>query len=310
MSAWLPWLRRLPAIAVAAAMLVLLARNADTPTFPDYDLPEGFTPAPPPTTAVPGAERPALLSVQGTTSTTVPPNVGRARLSGTVTGPDGPVPAAVVRIERVVLGTTQVLDVVTGPDGRYDVPGIGGGRYRLRAFLAPTLAQPAGEVLYLRADEERTVDLRVQTFADPSIAVAVAPNPPLLGQQVNIAVRVSGRFVDTEGVVRSQPLAGGFVEVSTTGGWSSPSPSAATTNGDGQVTFSSTCESTAPAQLFVSVEVPAADPLAPPPPPVTTSVELPACVDPATLTTTTTTPTSTPDGSSTTAPGSTTTTAG
>jgi hypothetical protein len=307
-SGWLrrhrAWLRRLPAIVAALALLILVARNADTPALPSYDAPEGFTAAPPPTTAPRGGARPVLAAVDGTTTTAVPPNVGRARIAGFVSGPDGAVAGATVRLERVVGGATQVLDVVTTPEGRYDAGGIGGGRYRVRAFLAPTFAMAEGEVFFLPDGEERTLDLRVERFADPSVAVAVAPDPPVLDQPLNLAVRVTGRVVDVDGVVRSQPVGGATVQVTVFGGWS-PSPTTATTDGEGQARFTATCRSTAPTQVQVSVRLPGAAPPtttpgSPPgpsptpttaPAPATGTFDVPSCVDPATLTTTTTTTT-------------------
>ena len=287
-------LRYAPFAVAGLALLFLLARNYDVPALPDYEVPEGFTPAPPPAPPAAGGALPALPSVDGTTTSAVPPNVGRARLSGTVTGPAGPVPGAVVRLERVVGGTTQTLDVLTGADGRYDAPGIGGGRYRIRAFLAPTLAQPTGQVFFLTDGEERAVDLTVQEFAEPTIGIAIAPDPLLLDQLLNLAVRVSGRLVDADGVVRTQPLVGGTVQVSATGGWTALSPSATTTDADGEARFSARCRSTDPTQLQVTVRLPAA---LPGELPVVATFDVAACVDPATLTTTTTS--TTPDQSST-----------
>lgn len=305
-------LRKVPAAVVAALLLAFVIRNADTPAFPSYDLPEGFTPDPPPTTAAPGADRPDLLAVGGTTTSLVPDNVGRARLSGVVTGPDGVVPGATVRLERVVAGVTQILDVVAGPDGRYEAAGIGGGRYRLRAFLPPTLAQPRGTVFFLLHDEDRTVDLTVNAFGEPSIAIAIAPNPPLLDQPLNLAVRVSTRQVDPDGFVRSQPLPGGTVTVSVVGGWVARSPTTATTDGIGEAGFVYECRSTTSTQVQVTLRVPeAVTPTtdgSPAPTPTTATFDAPNCVDPATLTTTTTTPpedgttTSTTVDSSTTSP--------
>ena len=287
-------LRYAPFAVAGLALLFLLARNYDTPALPDYEVPEGFTPAPPPTTAPGGAALPALPGVDGTTTTAVPPNVGRARLSGSVTGPQGPVPGAVVRLERVLGGVTQVTDVLTGVDGRYDAPGIGGGRYRVRAFLAPTLAQPTGQVFFLTDGEERVVDLTLQAFAEPAVAIAVAPDPLLLDQPLNLAVRVSGRLVDTDGFVRTQPLVGGTVQVSATGGWTAVTPSVSTTDGNGEARFSARCRSADATQLQVTVRLPAA---LPGDAPTVATFEVAACVDPATLTTTTTT--TTPDQSST-----------
>jgi len=300
-------LRAIPVVVVGGALFVLLARNADTPAMPDYEVPEGFVPAPPPTTAAPGATRPALVAVGGTTTTPIPPNVGRAHLAGTVNGPQGAVPGAVVRIERVIGGQSQVLDLLTGPDGRYDAPGLGGGRYRVRAFLAPTLAQPTGAVFFLRTDEERVVDLAMEAFGDrPAISFAFAPDPPLLDQAVNVAVRVTGRLVDPDGLVRTQSAGGALVTVSAAGGMQATSSATSTTDGDGQSFHTFRCSSTTPTQLQVTVRLALAtpptvvpvDPTATTATTVTTSTtssfqtvtdafEVPACVDPTTLTTTT-----------------------
>jgi hypothetical protein len=310
---------------VAVVGLVLLARTADTADLPDYEAPEGFEPAPAPTTAPPGAAWPDLEGVAGTTTSAVPPNTGRARLNGTVTGPSGPVVGAVVRVERVVAGTTQTVDVATGPDGRYDLPNIGGGRYRLRAFLAPTLAQAQGTVFFLRADEDRVVDLTVDAYAEPSISLAFAPDPPLLDQAVNVAVAVRGRLVDPDGFVRTQPLVGGSVSVSVTSGWVPRSATTTSTDGNGEARFAFECRSTGTVQLTVTARIPTPVTTAPPQDPgastttgttapavptsTTATFDVPACVDPATLTTTTTEPpaTSTTDGSTSTTTGDTTT---
>lgn len=302
------WLQALPFALVVVAFLAVLLRNADTPVFPDYEVPEGFVPAPPPTTAAPGADLPTLAAVRGTTTTAVPPNVGGARIFGYVTGPDGsPVSGAVVRVERVIGGQTQVVDVGTTPEGFYDAARLGGGRYRVRAFLPPTYAQPTGEVLYLRHDEERTLDLRVEAFGEPGLSVAVAPDPPLLDEAVNIAVRVSGRVVDADGFVRTRAMPGATVQVSTTGGYATPVPSSASTGGDGQARFRSSCVGTGASQLLVTVQAPDAPPGTAA---TTASFDLPPCVDPATLTTTTATTEPGSGSSSSTSTSTTPTTAG
>jgi hypothetical protein len=287
-------LRYAPFAVAGLVLLFLLARNYDTPALPDYEVPEGFTPSPPPAPDVAGGALPVLASVDGTTTTVVPPNVGRARLSGSVTGPQGPVPGAVVRLERIVGDVTQTTDVLSGADGRFDAPGIGGGRYRVRAFLVPSLAQPTGEVFFLTDGEERVVDLTVEEFAEPTVAIAVAPDPLLLDQPLNLAVRVSGRLVDADGVVRTQPLVGGTVQVTATGGWTAPSPSVTTTDANGEARFSARCRSTDATQLQITVRLPAA---LPGDVPTVATFDVDACVDPATLTTTTTS--TTPDQSST-----------
>lgn len=313
-------LRASPMVVVAVALLVLVARNADVPAMPDYEVPEGFQAAPPPTTRPPGAALPQLAAVGGTTTTTVPPNTGLARVTGVVRGPEGPVPGATVRLERFILDETQVVEVTTGGDGRYHVSGIGGGRYRIRAFLPPRLAQPSGEVIFLGVFEERTVDLSVEAFGEPRLSLAYAPDPPMLDQAVNVAVRVTSRQVDGDGVVRTSPVSGASVSIVATGGMTATSSTSDVTDGSGQAVVTFQCRSTTATRLHVTARLPGAappttaapdptastvPPAAPAAPTVAMSYDVPACVDPTTLTTTTT---STVPGASTSSTSSTTST--
>lgn len=316
-------LRASPMVVLAVAMLVLVARNADVPAMPDYEVPEGFQPAPPPVTLPPGAALPQLAAVDGTTTTTIPPNTGLARVTGVVRGPEGPVPGATVRLERFILGETQVVDAVTGADGRYDVSGIGGGRYRVRAFLPPRLAQPSGEVIFLGLFEERALDLSVESFGEPRLSLAYAPDPPILGQAVNVAVRVASRQVDGDGVVRASSVGGATVTIVASGGMSATSSTSDVTDGSGQAVVTFQCRSTTGTRLHVTARLPGAAPpvtAAPDPtastvppavpaaPTVAMSYDVPACVDPTTLTTTTTTTTTVPGASTSSTSSSTSTT--
>jgi hypothetical protein len=53
---------------------------------------------------------------------------GTSRIRGLVTGPDGPVEGATVRLERFVGEDFGRLDVTTNKDGIYEAQGIFGGR--------------------------------------------------------------------------------------------------------------------------------------------------------------------------------------
>lgn len=270
-----------PVLLALAVLGVLLGRNFDTVAFPAYDVPEGFVPRPPPTTAAPGAAQPLLASVAGTTVPVIPPNVGTASLGGTVQGPAGPVPGAVVRIERSILGQVQVFDALTNAEGGWLAAGLGGGRYRVRAFLPPTLASRTAEVFLLPAGGSRDLDLAVEAFAAPSVAFASAPAPALLGDPVNVAVLVTGRFVDGDGFVGTQGLAGAVVDVSSSASWArATSPGAITTGGDGQAVVTFTCRAVGPAQVTATVRIDGVlDPIV-----AQASFD---CIDPASLTTTT-----------------------
>jgi hypothetical protein len=294
-------LRALPVLLVVVTLLVLVGRNYDTVDFPEYEAPEGFVPRPPPTTAAPGTAQGELVaSVAGTTVVAVPPNVGTASLGGVVQGPTGPVPGAVVRVERRILGEVQVFDVLADAAGAWQAAGIGGGRYRVRAFLPPGLASREAEVFLLPAGERRDLDLAVEAFGGPTVVLASAPSPAVLGQPVNVAVRVTGRVVDADGFVGTQGLSGAVVDLSSSASWSrTTSPGGSTTGGDGRVVVTFTCRQVGSALLTATVR------LAGTTEPIVAQSSF-DCIDPTTLTTTTlpgdpgATTTTAPGGASTT----------
>jgi hypothetical protein len=179
---------------------------------------------PPPTTRAPsstslvdlsGVELPA---VGGETTTTII-ETGTARLVGTVTGPDGPLAGATVRVDRLVAGREVRRDVVSGADGRWELRGVPGGRYRVRAFLAPTYAQTTPELRFLADGEEHTFDLQVEDQRGVVVQADVAPDQPVVGAPVNLVVLVVQRTVGTDGVVRSSPMTGETVELTGLGAW-------------------------------------------------------------------------------------------
>lgn len=159
-----------------------------------------------------------LPGVGGETTTTID-ETGTARLVGSVRGPAGPLAGATVRVDRLVAGRELRRDVVTGPDGRWELRDVPGGRYRVRAFLAPTFAQTTAEVRFLADREEHTFDLVVDDQRGLVVRADAAPDQPVVGGLVNVVVLVVQRIVDPDGVVRSTPLAGVTVELSGLGRW-------------------------------------------------------------------------------------------
>lgn len=299
-------LKGVPVLAIVVVLLVLIGRNYDTVDFPNYSVPEGYVPRPPPTTRPPGGALPVLAAVPGTTVREVPPNVGGAFLSGTVSGPNGPVAGAIVRIERSIMGVTQTSEVGTTETGGWSAAGLGGGRYRVRAFLPPFLASRTAEVFLLPANDSRTVDLTVEEFNQPSVSIASAPVPAFLDDPVNVAVRVTGRFVDADGFVGVQPLAGAVVDVQAPPGWQRTAPlGTLVTDGDGMAIATFVCRQVGSVQVTATVRTTAGGS------PLQAQATL-ECVDPATLTTTTqpgdgvtpvsTTTTTVVDGTTTTEP--------
>jgi hypothetical protein len=160
----------------------------------------------------------ALRGVDGETTTTIQ-ETGTARLVGTVTGPTGPVAGASVRVDRIVAGREVRRDVRTAADGTWELRGVPGGRYRVRAFQAPAYAQTVAEVRFLADGEEHRFDLVVEDQSGIVVRADAAPDQPLVGAPVNVVVVVAHRTVDGDGVVRAQPAAGVVVELTGLGRW-------------------------------------------------------------------------------------------
>lgn len=161
-----------------------------------------------------------LAHVPGSTTTTAVAETGSASIVGSVTGPSGLVQGATVRVDHLVRGGVVSHDATTGADGRYAVPAIPGGRYRVRAFLAPALSVTQPEVRFLQDGKETTFDLKVEDQRKVVATAAIAPAVPYLHDAVNLAVVVATQAVDLDGIVRSSPIPGLRVELDGLGAWS------------------------------------------------------------------------------------------
>ena len=219
-------------------------------------------PPPPPTrplsptttVALPDLTGVVLKGVPGAMRPTVAVGPGAARLEGTVSGPEGPVAGAVVHAERLVGETSAAVDVATGADGRWVIPGILGGRYRIRAWRAPDLALLQPAVLYLAGQETRAVNLAVGRYGTPPAVVsAIAPNPPASNQFANLALRITQRTVDPGGIVRTAPLAGAEVALLASAEWLVLSANPSLTDSSGAVHWDVWCAGPGSHPLWVAV---------------------------------------------------------
>ena len=142
--------------------------------------PPPATPAPATTTTTPlspdltGVD---LGKVSGrTTTTTVGIGPGGATLSGTVLGPQGPVPGATVEADRFVGSSEASKQVSTAADGSWTIPAILGGRYRVRAWQSPSLAMTTPQIFFLGGTQVMAIDLQVQAFTGQAISVCRQPD--------------------------------------------------------------------------------------------------------------------------------------
>lgn len=215
------------------------------------------TPLPPPptvpettTTTVVDFGTVSLPAVAGRTTTTLAMTPGQATLSGAVAGPEGPVEGALVRVERLVGDARTSTDVLTLPDGTWSLPGVLGGRYRVRAWRQPDLALTVPEIFFLNATEVRTVTLALTRYAGFNVATAVAPDPPLVFEAANLAVQVTNRGVDENGIVRSSPVRT-TAELYGAGDWRVQSTNPTQTDATGTARWRLVCRRVGPQPLAV-----------------------------------------------------------
>jgi hypothetical protein len=188
---------------------------------------------PEPTTTSIDWSQVSLAPVEGVTTTTLL-DTGDAILTGVVTGPEGNVPGATVRIERLVGDAVQTKDVLTREDGTWLIEGLPGGRFRVRAFVPPSLTMLEPEVFFLADGDTRELRLPVTLHQGLDVRSGATPSSPMVGDAVNLAVRVSERVVGDDGIARTQPLAGVAVQLRSSGWTALDGPrSSPTTTGGG-----------------------------------------------------------------------------
>lgn len=265
---------------LVAAVLALAACTGGDP-FEALPVPPSNPSASTTTTALPDFSGVALAPVEGSTTTTeVAVGPGRATLAGQVDGPDGPVAGATVRLERLVGDAVATLDVATGDDGMWRAPDVLGGRYRVRAWLAPDLAAIEPQILFVPDGETAQVSLVVERFGATVVDLAVAPDPPEVGRRTSVVVRVSSQVVNDDGVVQVAPRPGVALALSAGGSWVLEGTGQGVSDAAGTVTFVLECAAPGPQPLTVTIPPGEVFPLAPPdcvvpPPPTTVSAPTP-----------------------------------
>jgi hypothetical protein len=260
---------------VAAVALVLQAGCSSGDPFAELPTPDSVDLPPTTSTSEVDLTGVPLNPVEGSTTTTVALGPGPLTIVGHVEGPDGPLAGAVVQLERLVDGGTAGTRVPTAPDGTWNLSGVLGGRYRIRAWRAPDLASHS-QVVFLQDKGQQAVDIRVDPVGGVRVDAAVAPDPPIVDEPVNLKVRVAERSVNAEGVLTDVPVSGVSVDLGGTGDWDLDSPNPSTTGGDGSTVFRMTCQSDGAQPLFATVAGGESYARA-----------IPPCVDPDATTTTT-----------------------
>jgi hypothetical protein len=219
----------------------------------------------------------ALAAVPGRTTTTIALGPGGATITGMVLAPEGPVPGAAVHVERLVGDGVAAADIASDATGRYTVPAVLGGRYRVRAFVPNpvNLAQATPAIFFLAATESKVQDLQVTHFNGPAVVGVIAPNPPPVDGPANLVVQVALQGVDPKGVVRGTPIVNANVVLAGSSAWQVDGPSSGLTDGGGRVAFRLTCTAEGPQPLQAVIDNQSypldIGPCTVPPPPTTTT---------------------------------------
>ena len=210
------------------------ATSVAPPTTPSTELTTTLAPSTTVLATVPGNPRAV---------TTLPSAIGpgTATLGGTVSGPEGPVAGATVRIERLVGDQVAAATVTSDAGGQWTLSSVNGGRYRLRAWRPPDLAMLRPTLVFLEASENKSIGLGMTRYGEGNAVAAFAPAPPSGDKPATLVVTVSNGGIDGEGVLHASPRPGVTVQLLLTAGLALESPDSTVTDGSGNASFTVRC---------------------------------------------------------------------
>ena len=236
-------------------------------------------------TSVPASSTTSTSAKPTTTTTGVPRTTvttlltlgpGAASLTGTVTGPQGPVDGATVHVERLVGKAVAATDVTTS-GGSWQLQSILGGSYRVRAFKAPDLAPSPVEAFFLAANERKVVDFTLAAAGGDRITAVVNPSPPRVDQPATLTITVGIGRVDDQGRPAITPRPGVALTLTSGSGYAVESTPQLLTDGNGAASWRIRCVTEGATSIALtvgaggtSVNLPACGPPVPPPATTTT----------------------------------------
>jgi hypothetical protein len=245
------WVPLAVGVVTAVATIALTGCAAEAPPFPVVP----STLALRPTSIAPPREKLSQVSIPALEGAVPEPTIvfgpGQVTITGRVLGPDGPVPGASVRIERVV-GTQSVSTIVIADEeGRYRLSDVEGGQIRLQAFRVPDLGQAESVVDF--ADKVYTKDLSMERFDGTRVQWAIAPQKLVVGRPANLVIQVGTRRVDEDGVIRTNPIAGIGVTLTPLGSLQTSVLESRLTDSAGRVTYPMVCRTAGAGSIRVAL---------------------------------------------------------
>lgn len=208
----------------------------DVAPIPTVTVPEGFV--------LVDARGVRLLPFESSPKATVPALPvygGNATIGGRVTSSNGPVPNATVLIERLADDRSGAITVPTAADGTFQALKVLGGKYRVRAWLAPTLAATESQLAFLADDEVvGDLDITVEAFQGRQLQVGLDVTALNVGDPARVRALLTEQVVDAEGIVVGLPVAGAKIVLSRSGWFDLPQPDA-TTDAQGMASWPVRC---------------------------------------------------------------------
>jgi hypothetical protein len=198
------------------------------------------------------------LQVLGSTQTPdeqVTVKGGGAKLAGIITGPSGPLEGAEVVVQRFTNAGAGVVRTQTNSEGRWQVSGVHGGRFRVRAFVPGRYASAGSEVFFLSDGQTKRHNVNLAKPDEESIVRGIVIGNAHVGGTGSTMVFVANREIDDDGKTRQVAASG--VEVSLVVRGAAvilTSPESITTGLTGFARFAFDCpgESTGDAQAIVA----------------------------------------------------------
>lgn len=229
---------------VPLALALLLAGCGGVQTLA-YPTPEPTTA----TTATPEQTLPDNLSSVGeaavagvTTTTVVAIGPGSSTLSGTVIGPNGPVSGATIEADRLVGYGEATTTTTSGAGGVWTIANVLGGRYRIRAWQAPTMAMNTPDILFVGSGPSQSISLQMTSYSSVQIAASMAPGSPVADGIDNLAVQVITPTVSSDGVEVGKPDVGASVSLTDGPEWRVYNGNPLTTGATGEALFQVSCQ--------------------------------------------------------------------
>ncbi len=238
--------------------------------------------APPADFVIPDTRNATIRPVTGKVKAEpIPVRGGTSSVTGTVTGPDGGVAGATVLLERFVGIQSGSILISADGAGRFGASGLLGGRYRVRAWLQPSLAAVQSVTGFVAEGESLNLKVIVERHDALTLQVASAVGSMTVGVPAGVSALMTQQSVDANGIVLDAPVAGVSLVLVGSAGLGVEQPNPAVTNAAGRASWSVVCAS--PGTYVVSVSSTA--------PPAAAGATLPACTTapPPTSSTTTTT---------------------